>query len=63
MSDLTALQLIQRVIAQSGAPGRPQTVDHISAGDPTQAVTGVAVMVQATLEGLRQAARDRKSVV
>ena len=63
MSGLTALQLIQRVIAQSGAPNRPQTVDHVSAGDPTQAVTGIAVMVQATLEGLRQAANAKANLV
>lgn len=63
MSDLTALQLIQRVIAQSGATGRPQTVDHVSAGDPTQAVNGVAVMTQATLQGLRQAAETKANLV
>jgi len=63
VSDLTALQLIQRVIAQSGAPNRPQTGDHVSAGDPTQAVTGIAVMVQATLEGLRQAANAKANLV
>ena len=63
MSDLTALQLIQRVIAQSGAPNRPQTVDHVSAGDPTQAVNGIAVLTQATLEGLRQAANAKANLV
>ncbi|MEO8302136.1 MAG: Nif3-like dinuclear metal center hexameric protein, partial [Rhizomicrobium sp.] len=63
MSDLTALQLIQRVIAKSGAPSRPQTVDYVSAGDPTRAVTGIAVMVQATLEGLRQAANANANLV
>jgi putative NIF3 family GTP cyclohydrolase 1 type 2 len=63
VSDLTALQLIQRVIAQSGAPNRPQTVDHVSAGDPTQAVTGIAVMTQATLQGLRQAADQKANLL
>lgn len=63
MSDLTALQLIQRVIAQSGAAGRAQTVDHVSAGDPTQAVNGIAVMTQATLQGLRQAADAKANLV
>ena len=63
MSDLTALQLIQRVIAKSGAQGRPQTVDFVSAGDPTRTVTGIAVMGQATLEGLRQAAAANANLV
>src|SRR5258705_6359840 len=63
MTDLTALQLIQRVIAKSGAPGRPQTVDFVSAGDPTRAVAGIAVMSQATLEGLRQAANAKANLV
>lgn len=63
MSDLTALQLIQRVVAKTGAPGRPQTVDHVSAGDPTQAVSGIAVMSQATLAGLQQAAAAGANLV
>jgi len=63
VSDLTALQLIQRVVAKSGAQGRPQTVDFVSAGDPTRAVTGIAVLGQATLEGLRQAAAAKANLV
>ena len=63
MSDLTALQLIQRVVAKSGAQARPQTVDFVSAGDPTRAVTGIAVMDQASLEGLRQAAAAKANLV
>jgi putative NIF3 family GTP cyclohydrolase 1 type 2 len=63
VSDLTALQLIQRVVTQTGAGGRPHTVDHVSAGDPTRAVTGIAVMGQATLEGLRRAANANANLV
>lgn len=63
MSDLTALQLIQRVLDKSGAPFRPKTVDHVSAGDPTLAVNGAAVMAQATLEGLRKAADAKANLV
>ena len=63
MSDLTALQLIERVVARTGAATRPKTVDHVSAGDPTQAVNGIAVMAQATLEGLRKAADARANLV
>jgi len=63
VSDLTALQLIQRVQEKSGAPFRPKTVDHVSAGDPTRAVNGVAVMAQATLEGLRKAADAKTNLI
>ncbi len=63
MSDLTALQLIQRVVAKTGAPARPNPVDHVAAGDPTQAVTGIAVMAQATLEGLCKAAAGGSNLV
>lgn len=63
MTDLTALQLIQRVLNKSGALARPDTVDHISAGDPTQAVSGVAVMSQATLAGLQKAAAAGANLV
>lgn len=63
MSDLIALQLIQRILARTGATGRPTTVDHVSAGDPTQAVKGIAVMSQATLSGLRHAAEAGANLI
>jgi putative NIF3 family GTP cyclohydrolase 1 type 2 len=63
VSDLTALQLIQRVVAKTGAPDRPHTVDHVSAGDPTQTVTGIAVVSQATLEGLQKTAAAGANLV
>lgn len=63
MSDLTALQLIQRILNRTGATGHATTVDHVSAGDPTQAVKGIAVMSQATLSGLRQAAEAGANLV
>jgi putative NIF3 family GTP cyclohydrolase 1 type 2 len=63
VSDLTALQLIQRVLDKSGAPFRPKTVDHVSAGDPTRVVNGVAVMAQSTLEGLRKAADAKANLI
>jgi len=56
MADVTALQLIQRILAKTGAGGRPQTVDHVAAGDPTQAVSGIAVMAMADLATLKAAA-------
>ena len=56
MADITALQLIQRILDKTGATGRPQTVDHVSAGDPLTVVTGIAVMAMGSLEGLKAAA-------
>ena len=52
---LTALQIVDKIIAQSGAPGRPRTVDRITAGDPTTAVTGIAVAAMATFDCLKAA--------
>jgi putative NIF3 family GTP cyclohydrolase 1 type 2 len=63
VSDLTALQLIQRILTQTGAPNRPKTVDHVSAGDPTQTVKGIAVTGQATLFALRQAAEAGANLI
>jgi hypothetical protein len=55
MSEVTALQFIERILSKTGAPGRPQTIDHVSAGDPTRGVTGIAVMGMASLDGLKSA--------
>jgi putative NIF3 family GTP cyclohydrolase 1 type 2 len=63
VSDLTALQLIQRIVAQTGASNRAKTVDQVSAGDPTQAVNGIAVTSQASLSALHQAARVGANLV
>jgi len=52
----TALQIVDRILAQGGVTARPNTVDRIVAGDPTTIVTGVATMAIASLEGLRAAA-------
>jgi len=56
LADILAQQLIQRILAKSGANNRPQTMDRISAGDPTQPVTGIAVTTLASLETLKAAA-------
>jgi putative NIF3 family GTP cyclohydrolase 1 type 2 len=63
MADITALQLITRILGKTGAPNRSQTVDHASAGDPTRAVTGIAVMAMATLDGLKAAAVAHHNLV
>ncbi len=53
---LTALQIVDGIIVQSGAPGRAKTVDRLTAGDPTTAVTGIAVTAMATFDCLKAAA-------
>ena len=63
MADITALQLIKRILDKTGAPNRPQTIDRVSAGDPTQAVTGIAVTAMATLDGLKAAAAANHNLV
>jgi putative NIF3 family GTP cyclohydrolase 1 type 2 len=50
---LTALQITDKIIKQSGAPGRPNTVDRVTAGDPTTAVRGIAVTAMATFDCLK----------
>jgi putative NIF3 family GTP cyclohydrolase 1 type 2 len=63
MSDITALQLIKRILGKTGAPGRPQTLDYVSAGDPTRTVTGIAVMGLASLDGMKSAAASGANLV
>ena len=52
---LTVAHLVDRIRAAVG-PWREKTVDGIKAGDPSVALTGVAVTVAARLENLRRAA-------
>jgi putative NIF3 family GTP cyclohydrolase 1 type 2 len=58
-----AQQLIQRIVAKTGAAGRTQTVDHVSAGDPALAVTGIAVTAMASLDVLKAAAVAGRNLV
>ena len=63
MADILAQQLIQRILAKTGAGNRPQTVDHISAGDPAQPVTGIAVTTLASMDMLKVAAKANRNLV
>jgi putative NIF3 family GTP cyclohydrolase 1 type 2 len=63
MAAITALQLITRILEKSGAANRPQTIDHVSAGDPTTAVTGIATMAFASLDCLKQAAAAGRNLI
>ena len=53
--ELTVAQIVDRVRAAVGS-WREKTVDGFKAGDPSIAVTGIAVTVAARLENLRKAA-------
>ena len=60
---ITALQLIDRIIAKTAAPGRANTVDRTIAGDPTLAVLGIATTAMATLECLKRAAAANRNLI
>ncbi|MBU3077365.1 Nif3-like dinuclear metal center hexameric protein [Sphingomonas quercus] len=59
----TALEIVDRILADGGVAARPRTIDRIVAGDPTTFVTGVATMAIASLDGLRAAAAAGRNLV
>lgn len=63
MAAITALQLITRILEKSGAAYRPQTMDHVSAGDPTTSVTGIATMALPSLDCLKRAAAAGRNLI
>jgi len=58
-----ALQFITRILDKTGAPNRGKTIDHVSAGDPTTAITGIATMALASMEGLKRAAAAGRNLI
>ena len=60
---LTAGAVIDRIKSRLGEPWREKTNDVLVAGASSSAVTGVAVMVMSTLDGLRRAAASRHNLV
>ena len=60
---LTAADVVARIRARVGMPWREKTIDGIKAGDPSTAITGIAVTVMPTLDVLRRAAADRHNFV
>ena len=60
---ITALQLIDRIIAKTGAAGRASTVDRVTAGDPTQGVIGIATTAMASLDCLKRAAVASRNLI
>lgn len=63
MAAITASQLISRILEKSGAANRPQSIDHVSAGDPTTQVTGIATMAIASLDCLKRAAAAERNLI
>jgi len=60
---ITASQFISRILDKTGAPNRDKTIDHVAAGDPTTAVTGIATMALASMEGLKRAAAAGRNLI
>ena len=60
---ITALQFIARILDKTGAPNRDKTIDHVAAGDPTTAITGIATMALASLDGLKRAAAAGRNLI
>ncbi len=60
---LTAAQLMQRVIAATGATPPSDTVDTLKAGDPSTVVTGIATTFMDTFPVLEQAVASGKNLV
>lgn len=59
----TAREVVERIKANVGCEWSDETVDTFKAGDPDAPVAGVATTFLATLEVLRQAARDGLNLV
>lgn len=60
---LTAEKVIERIKTDLGGDWPPDGPDGFKAGDPTTAVTGLATTAMATLEVLKQAAKDGANLV
>jgi len=60
---LTATEVMQRVIAATGATPPIGTVDTLKAGDPNTVVTGIATTFMDTYSVLEQAAATGKNLI
>src|SRR5258708_3067399 len=59
----TAQDVIAAIQEHLGVPWKTQTVDTFKAGNPETLVTGIAVTMMATLDGLQRAAAKGENVV
>ena len=60
---LTAAEVMQRVIAATGATPPPNTVDTLKAGDPATVVTGIVTTFMDTYSVLEKAAASGKNLI
>ncbi len=60
---LTAAEVMQRVIAATGATPPPDTVDTLKAGDPATVVTGIATTFMDTYSVLEKAVASGKNLI
>jgi putative NIF3 family GTP cyclohydrolase 1 type 2 len=60
---LTAQQVISRILAANGAPPIANTVDTIKAGDPQTPVTGIVTTFLDTYQVLQQAVASGKNLI
>jgi putative NIF3 family GTP cyclohydrolase 1 type 2 len=60
---LTAAEVMQRVIAATGAAPPPDTVDTLKAGDPATVVTGIATTFMDTYSILEKAVASGKNLI
>jgi putative NIF3 family GTP cyclohydrolase 1 type 2 len=60
---LTAAQVMQRVIAATGATPPPETVDTLKAGDPATVVTGIVTTFMDTYSVLEKAVAAGKNLI
>jgi putative NIF3 family GTP cyclohydrolase 1 type 2 len=60
---LTAAEVMQRIIAATGATLPPNTVDTLKAGDPSTVVTGIATTFMDTYSVLEKAAASGRNLI
>jgi putative NIF3 family GTP cyclohydrolase 1 type 2 len=60
---LTAAEVMQRVIAATGATPPPDTVDTLKAGDPASVVTGIVTTFMDTYSVLEKAVASGKNLI
>ena len=61
--NLTAAEVMQRIIAATGATPPPGTVDTLKAGDPNTVVTGIATTFMDTYPVLEKAVASGKNLI
>jgi putative NIF3 family GTP cyclohydrolase 1 type 2 len=60
---ITALQCIDRIRSNSNWPAKADMADHVVAGDPTTAVTGIATAAIASLDCLKAAVAAKCNLI